>query len=88
MEGYGTTHRFPRFPNPFTRAIAADRFAGGRWTTLATHTNISEAPNTSYPCTSQAKKKIDRKYVPQNPDVIRNIEKYLPAVFIVDRAMM
>ena len=39
-----TTYRFPRFPNPLTSPIAADRFAGGRGTAFATHTNVSVNP--------------------------------------------
>jgi hypothetical protein len=37
-------YKFPKFPNPLTRPMATERFAGGRGIALATQTNVNVKP--------------------------------------------
>lgn len=66
--------------------MATERFAGGRGIALATQTNVNAKParqNSGRYVTN-----LNKLNIPQYPVVIRNIEKYLPPVAMVDREII
>lgn len=82
------TDRLPILPTPLTRAIAADRFAGGRGTALDTHTRVIANPRIVCRKSSQVFCRVAEANKPENPEAIKNMAMYRPATDIVEVAMM